>query len=159
MLPCLSVPLSYMLAICPYEYLVLKKHSTVVCWLVVLYWLIFIPLHNLLLFLFSYHIYALVLLLLYHFNFYSFALSTERTWFTYISLLIIPCIIFYVTNKETLDLLVSPFRCYRFYLSLWCISQSINNYFHLLNEHCATSEMIALYFWYNYLILLFWAPF
>ncbi len=31
------------------------------------------------------------------------ALSTERTWFDYISLLIIPCIIYYVTNKETLN--------------------------------------------------------
>ncbi len=33
---------------------------------------------------------------------YYFALSTERTWFDYISLLIIPCITYYVTNKETL---------------------------------------------------------
>ncbi len=39
-----------------------------------------------------------------NFFFYSFALSTERTWFDYISLLIIPCIIYYVTNKETLNL-------------------------------------------------------
>ncbi len=31
-------------------------------------------------------------------------MSTERTWFDYISLLIIPCIIYYVTNKETLNL-------------------------------------------------------
>ncbi len=36
--------------------------------------------------------------------FYSSALSTERTWFDYISLLVIPCIIYYVTNKETLNL-------------------------------------------------------
>ncbi len=35
---------------------------------------------------------------------YYFALSTERTWFDYISLLIIPCITYYVTNKETLNL-------------------------------------------------------
>ncbi len=41
---------------------------------------------------------------LYNFYFYYFALSTERTWFDYISLLIIPCIIYYVTNKETLNL-------------------------------------------------------
>ncbi len=41
---------------------------------------------------------------LYNFYLYSFALSTERTWFDYISLLIIPCIIYYVTNKETLNL-------------------------------------------------------
>ncbi len=41
---------------------------------------------------------------LYNLYFYYFALSTERTWFDYISLLIIPCIIYYVTNKETLNL-------------------------------------------------------
>ncbi len=35
---------------------------------------------------------------------YYFALSTERTWFDYISLLIIPRVIYYVTNKETLNL-------------------------------------------------------
>ncbi len=52
-----------------------------------------------------YHIYALVLCYFYIILiFYSFALSTERTWFDYISLLIIPCIIYYVTNKETLNL-------------------------------------------------------
>ncbi len=42
------------------------------------------------------------------YNFYYFALSTERTWFDYISLLIIPCIIYYVTNKETLILHFYP---------------------------------------------------
>ncbi len=42
---------------------------------------------------------------LYNLDFYYFALSTERTWFDYISLLIIPCIIYYVTNKETLTLI------------------------------------------------------
>ncbi len=42
---------------------------------------------------------------LYNFYLYYFALSTERTWFDYISLLIIPCIIYYVTNKETLTLI------------------------------------------------------
>ncbi len=41
---------------------------------------------------------------LFNFYFYYFALSTERTWFDYISLLIIPCIIYYVTNKETWNL-------------------------------------------------------
>ncbi len=40
--------------------------------------------------------------------FYSSALSTERTWFDYISLLVIPCIIYYVTNKETLTLTFQP---------------------------------------------------
>ncbi len=45
---------------------------------------------------------------LYYFYFYYFALSTERTWFDYISLLIIHCIIYYVTNKETLNL--EPWR-------------------------------------------------
>ncbi len=43
------------------------------------------------------------MLLLYNLFFYSFALSTERTWFDYISLLVIPCIIYYVT-KKTLNL-------------------------------------------------------
>ncbi len=52
---------------------------------------------------FSYHMYALVLCYLYNLYSYYFALSTERTWFDYISLLIIPCIT-YVTNKETLTL-------------------------------------------------------
>ncbi len=47
---------------------------------------------------------------LYNFYFYYFALSTERTWFDYISLLIIPCIIYYVTNKETLTLTLTA-RC------------------------------------------------
>ncbi len=66
---------------------------------------LFILLHILLLFLFFYHIYALVLCYFYIILiFYSFALSTERTWLVYISLLIIPCIIYYVTNKETLSL-------------------------------------------------------
>ncbi len=36
--------------------------------------------------------------------FYSSALSIERTLFDYISLLVIPCIIYYVTNKQTLNL-------------------------------------------------------
>ncbi len=43
---------------------------------------------------------------LYNFYLYYFALSTELTWFDYISLLIIPCIIYYVTNKETLNLVL-----------------------------------------------------
>ncbi len=41
---------------------------------------------------------------LYNLYSYYFALSTERTWFDYISLLIIPCITYYGTNKETLNL-------------------------------------------------------
>ncbi len=50
-------------------------------------------------------LYALVLCYFYIILiFYYFALSTERTWFDYISLLVIPCIIYYVTNKETLNL-------------------------------------------------------
>ncbi len=54
---------------------------------------------------FSYHMYALVLCyFIYNLYSYYFALSTERTWFDYISLLIIPCITYYVTNKETLNL-------------------------------------------------------
>ncbi len=47
---------------------------------------------------------------LYNFYFYYFALSTERTWFDYISLLIIPCIIYYVTNKETLTLTLTKLK-------------------------------------------------
>ncbi len=49
-------------------------------------------------------IYMLLCCVTFIYLFYSFALSPERTWFHYISLLIIPCIIFYVTNKETLNL-------------------------------------------------------
>ncbi len=54
---------------------------------------------------------------LYNFYFYYVALSTERTWFDYISLLIIPCIIYYVTNKETLNL--EPWRSISV-LHPWC---------------------------------------
>ncbi len=49
---------------------------------------------------------------LYNFYFYYFALSTERTWFDYISLLIIPCIIYYVTNKETLIKIKCNFKSF-----------------------------------------------
>ncbi len=63
---------------------------------------LFILLHILLFI--SPYICSCVVLLLYNFYLYSFALSTERTWFDYISLLIIPCIIYYVTDKETLTL-------------------------------------------------------
>ncbi len=65
---------------------------------------LFISLHILLLFLFFTIYMLLCCVTLYNFNFYYFALSTERTWFDYISLLIIPCITYYVTNKETLNL-------------------------------------------------------
>ncbi len=41
---------------------------------------------------FSYHMYALVLCYLYNLYSYCFALSTERTWFDCISLLVMPCI-------------------------------------------------------------------
>ncbi len=64
----------------------------------------FISLHILLLFLFFSIYMPLCCVTLYNFYSYYFALSTERTWFDYISLLIIPCIIYYVTNKETLNL-------------------------------------------------------
>ncbi len=40
----------------------------------------------------SYHMYALVLCYLYNLYSYCFALSTERTWFDCISLLVMPCI-------------------------------------------------------------------
>ncbi len=65
---------------------------------------LFISLHILLLFLFFTIYMLLCCVTLYNFFFFFFALSTERTWFDYISLLIIPCIIYYVTNKETLTL-------------------------------------------------------
>ncbi len=53
---------------------------------------------------FSYHMYALVLCYLYNLYSYCFALSTERTWFDCISLLVMPLYNYYVTNKETLNL-------------------------------------------------------
>ncbi len=56
--------------------------------------------HFTLISLFLPYICSCVVLLLYNFYFNYFALSTERTWFVYISLLIIPCIIYYVTNKK-----------------------------------------------------------
>ncbi len=56
---------------------------------------------------------------LYNFYFYYFALSSERTWFDYIWLLIIPCIIYYVTNKETLTLtLITELSSLELYLHL-----------------------------------------
>ncbi len=64
---------------------------------------LFIPLHILLLFLFFYYIYALVLLLLYNFYFILLHCPLSGPDFTYISLLIIPCIIYYVKNKGTLN--------------------------------------------------------
>ncbi len=59
--------------------------------LIVLHFFYFIA-HFTLISPFSYHMYALVLCYLYNLYSYYFALSTERTWFDYISLLIIPCI-------------------------------------------------------------------
>ncbi len=53
---------------------------------------------------FSYHMYALVLCYLYNLYSYCFALSTERTWFDCISLLVMPCITIMWQNKETLTL-------------------------------------------------------
>ncbi len=63
------------------------------------------------------------------YNFYSFyfALSTERTWFDYISLLIIPCIIYYVTNKETL----TPW---------WMLETLRSSTFHLRMPHRCSIE-------------------
>ncbi len=66
---------------------------------------LFIPLHILLLFLFFLpYICSCVVLLLYNFYFIILHCPLSGPDFTYISLLIIPCIIFYVTNKETLNL-------------------------------------------------------
>ncbi len=67
---------------------------------------LFILLHILLLFLFFYHIYALVLCYFY-IIFICILLHCPLSGpdLIYISLLIIPCIIYYVTNKETLTLI------------------------------------------------------
>ncbi len=72
---------------------------------ILLFCTFFISLHILLLFLLFLTIcMPLCYVTLYNLYSYYFALSTERTWFDYISLLIIPCINYYVTNKETLNL-------------------------------------------------------
>ncbi len=64
---------------------------------------------------FSYHRYALVLCYLYNLYSYCFALSTERTWFDCISLLVMPCITIMWQIKKpwtlNLDLVL-----------LWCLS-------------------------------------
>ncbi len=66
---------------------------------------LFILLHILLLFLFFYHIYALVLCYFYIiFIFILLHCPLSGPDLIYISLLIIPCIIYYVTNNETLNL-------------------------------------------------------
>ncbi len=65
--------------------------------------LFFIPLHFLLVIsLFYLYICSCVVLLLY--NFYSLHCPLSGPDLIYISLLIMPCIIYYVTNKETLNL-------------------------------------------------------
>ncbi len=65
--------------------------------------LFFIPLHFLLFIsLFYLYICSCVVLVLY--NFYSLHCPLSGPDLIYISLLIIPCIIYYVTNKETLTL-------------------------------------------------------
>ncbi len=60
------------------------------------------------LFLLFTYIYALVVLLLY--NLYSLHCPLSGPDLIYISLLIIPCIIYYVTNKETLN--VKYYDCF-----------------------------------------------
>ncbi len=65
--------------------------------------LFFILLHILLLFLFFTYIYALVLCYFY-LIFILLHCPLSGPDLIYISLLIIPCIIYYVTNKETLNL-------------------------------------------------------
>ncbi len=65
--------------------------------------LFFILLHILLLISFFTYIYALVWCYFY-IIFYSLHCPLSVPDLTYISLLIIPCIIYYVTNKETLNL-------------------------------------------------------
>ncbi len=63
---------------------------------------------------------------LYNLYSYYFALSTERTWFDYISLLIIPCITYYVTNKETLNL--EGLKPQHFILSVACLLKMQDNH-------------------------------
>ncbi len=58
---------------------------------------------------FSYHMYALVLCYLYNLYSYCFALSTERTWFDCISLLVMPCITIMWQIKKPWTLKVSGF--------------------------------------------------
>ncbi len=71
--------------------------------------LFFIPLHFLLFIpLFYLYICYCVVLLLY--NFYSLHCPLSGPDLIYISLLIIPCIIYYVTNKETLNLEIKTFH-------------------------------------------------
>ncbi len=79
--------------------LFIKSQYTVFAHLIVLHFL-----HILLLFLFFYHIYALVLCYFYIISiFILLHCPLSGPDLIYISLLIIPCIIYYVTNKETLN--------------------------------------------------------
>ncbi len=89
--------------------LFLKSQYTVlahlICFCTSYCFALFILLHILLLFLFFYHIYALVLCYFYIiFIFILLHCPLSGPDLIYISLLIIPCIIYYVTNKETLNL-------------------------------------------------------
>ncbi len=85
---------------CSYYYLL----SPSILFLHILLFCIFIPLHILLLFIFFYHIYALVLCYFLYFYFILLHCPLSGPDLIYISLLIIPCIIYYVTNKQTLNL-------------------------------------------------------
>ncbi len=69
---------------------------------------------------FSYHMYALVLCYLYNLYSYCFALSTERTWFDCISLLVMPCItiMWQIKNLEPWTLKLRSVRFYMFESSL-----------------------------------------
>ncbi len=76
---------------------------------ILLFCTFFISLHILLLFLIFLPYVCPCYVILYNLYSYYFALSTERTWFDYISLLIIPCItiMWQIKKPSTLNLEVS----------------------------------------------------
>ncbi len=92
---------------------------------------------------FSYHMYALVLCYLYNLYSYCFALSTERTWFDCISLLVMPCItiMWQIKKPWTLKMLV----CVSVYISL--VSSMISFSFgHDKRENQLMSEVFVIIF-------------
>ncbi len=71
-------------------------------------------------------LYNLILILFFIFIFYSLHCPLSGPDLTYISLLIIPCIIYHVTNKETLNLEPWNSKIYKFKLFYWeCSSAKI----------------------------------
>ncbi len=70
---------------------------------------------------FSYHMYALVLCYLYNLYSYCFALSTERTWFDCISLLVMPCITIMWQIKKPWNLDLETLRSLHFLKKTWVV--------------------------------------